>query len=505
MNTLVHWCRYGEEEGRWGSPRFDVEHYLEQLGDEAPQGNLWTHYLRNGMEKGFGLNRRDTLRLRFEAADVDRDALALEDRARDARLAQRLRLNGLFDPDAYAYWWGRPLQDVSDLTRHFVERGSVEGVPFCPEPRFVKRFRELEPELETDRPELSLLRAVGRAHAACDDHVVSLFVSSRGNIFFREMAEILAAGFRATGATVRILDETEEIRLPDDPRHHSIVLSPHEFFVLGDGPKRATRAFLNRSSLWVAEQPGTEFFAICLWFSRYARRLLDINPLTALAWGELGIAARTLPLGHVDGMPEFADRLDFETADVRAALAPEARRPISIDAPLADRPLDVFFNGVLTHRRELFFARNAFLFSQLRCAMYMPSPHAPVSTKLPSSLGARDATALAQRSRILLNVHRGEMPYLEWHRLIVRGIWQKTLVVSEPSFRIPIFEPGVHYVECELDEMPRKIDWLLRTEAGRNEAEEMRTRAFELLKSRFSLREMAAAFLEEDAREATGR
>jgi glycosyltransferase involved in cell wall biosynthesis len=506
MNTLEHWCKYGEEEGRWGHPRFDAAHYVDQLGGEQPEGNLWTHFLRNGSSLGLGLNRRDTLRRCFDASDTERDRFTLEDRARDARLARRLALTGLFDAETYRYWWGRPLDEVGDLTRHFVERGAVEGVPFCPEPVFVERMHELEPLLESPaRPELALLRAVGTGTRAAPGHVVSLFVSSLGNTFFREMAEILAAGFRAAGASVRLLDETQAPDLPDDPRHHSIVLSPHEFFVLGQGAHRATRAFLARSSLWIAEQPGTEFFAMCLWFSRYARRILDINPLTALAWGELGIEARALPLGYVPEMSTFSDRMEFETDEVRDGLLPEARRPTSIDAPLVDRPIDVFFNGVLTRRREAFFARNAFLFADLRCALFMPSPHSPVSRKLPSSLGARDATALAQRSKILLNVHRGEMPYLEWHRFVVRGIWQKTLVVSEPSFRIPGFEPGEHYVECELEDMPRKIEWLLRTEEGRDEAEAIRARAFALLRSRFSLAEMAAALLEEDLAQATGR
>jgi glycosyltransferase involved in cell wall biosynthesis len=499
MNTLSHWCRHGEGEGRWGHPRFDAEYYVEQLAGERPTGNLWAHYLRSGIGRGLGLNRRDTLRLHFQAAEQDPERSALVDRARDAHLARRLLLNDLFDPDTYRYWWGRPLDDVSDLTRHFLTRGAVDGVPFCPEDRIEKRLHELENELDSEvRSEFAYLRCAAASARAVGSHRVSLFVSSKGNAFFREMAEILARGFEAAGAATEILDETTNALPGDDPRHHSIVIAPHEFFVLGDGARRATRAFLGRSSLWLAEQPGTEFFAMGLWFARYARRVLDINPLTALLWGTLGFESRALPLGFVEGIEEFADALEIESEDVRSGLLPEARRPISIHAPLADRPIDVFFNGVLTERRERFFARNAFLFSDLRCALFMPSPHVPVSKSLPGALSAHDATALAQRARIQLNLHRGGMPYFEWHRLVVRGIWQKALVVSDPSFRVPGFQPGEHYVECETNEMPRRIEWLLRTEAGRRSAEEMRNRAFEVLRERFSIAGMAAAFLEED-------
>jgi hypothetical protein len=313
------------------------------------------------------------------------------------------------------------------------------------------------------------------------------------------MAEHLALGFRCAGAETRIVDETAAELPPDGPREHAIVIAPHEFFLLGDGPLRLSRRFLARCSLWLAEQPGSEFFAMCVWFARFARRVLDVNPLAALAWGELGVPARALPLGWIAGLDDFADALEIEAAQVRAALEPEAREPVFVDRPLADRPIDVFFNGVLTHHRETFFARNAWFFSDLRCALFMPTPRIPISARVASSLSAHDATALSQRAKILLNIHRGEMPYFEWHRLVVRGIWQKAVVVSEPSRRVPGFEPGLHYIECALDEMPRKIEWLVRSDAGRAEAEAIRMRAFDVLQRRYPLAAMAAAFLAEDA------
>jgi len=328
------------------------------------------------------------------------------------------------------------------------------------------------------------------------DRRVAVYVSSLGNAFFREIAALLAHGFERAGACVEVRDERAEF---DRDASDSIVVAPHEFFVLGQGPERVSREFLGRSFLWVAEQPGSEFFAMCLWFARLARGVLDINPLTAMLWGTLGFHARALPLGFVEGFPDYAEGLSLSPR-LAPSQPPEVRdyagRP---EDPWDQRPLDLHANAVLTERRDRFFAKHAAWFADLRCALFLPTPHIPISARVASALEARDATALAQRARILLNIHRDEMPYFEWHRLVVRGIWQRALVVTEPSLPVPGLEPGEHFVACELEEMPRMLHWLLRSREGRAEAEAMRKRAFEALVAQYSLPAMAAAFLAETA------
>lgn len=498
VHALSHFVRHGAAEGRSSHPRFDVNHYVAELG-APPPGNPWAHFVAEGRQSRIGANRRETLRLRLEATEAAAAAGApLPSRERDTHVLRRLRMSGLFDADYYQAAWGTTIDEFGDAGRHFLERGAIEGVAFCPLERLRNRLEELESGFEgLRRPELAYLRAVEAPPPVEPGHRVTLYVNRQGNTFFREMADLLAAGFRSVGAESRILDETDP-RLPViGPRDHAIVVAPHEFFLLGEGPERLSRRFLEGCSLWLAEQPGSEFFAMCLWFARFARRVLDLNPLTALAWGELGISARALPLGFIAGFPDFADRLDIESESVRAAQPPEARPPVSVDAPLADRPLDIFFNGVLTHYREQFFGRNAWFFAGLRCALYMPTPRVPLAAGLASALSASDATALSQRSKILLNIHREDTPYFEWHRVVVRGIWQKTLVVTEPTLRVPGFEPGEHYIACKLEEMPRRIEWLLHTDEGRSTAETVRTRAFEALRSRYPLTALSAAFLAE--------
>ena len=43
---------------------------------------------------------------------------------------------------------------------------------------------------------------------------------------------------------------------------HSVVCAHHEFFLLGSGPERLTPAFLSRAHLFLAEQPGSRYFAL---------------------------------------------------------------------------------------------------------------------------------------------------------------------------------------------------------------------------------------------------
>ena len=510
--ALIHLVKHGGREGRRAHPRLDSRYYTQELGREDVASafqaarNPLVHYARVGRARGIALDYREALRLRIAASGT---LPGLDPETRDAETQQRadatvdlLRRSPWFDAVHYARRCGGDFDGLEDAARHFFERGALEGVAFCPPERLREQLERVQHQLEAE--EHAEFRYLGARDVAQrgSGHRVRLYVSSMGNVFFHEMATLLAQGFRATGADVEVLDESRPMAVPERDEH-SIVVSPHEFFALGDGPTRLSAEVLRHCSLWVAEQPGSEYFGMCLWFARFARRILDINPLTALVWKEFGAHARALPLGWVADLPDYADAIEFTSPEIRASLAPEAQSPVSVDAPLRDRPLDVFFNGVMTERRSDFFVRNAAFFASLRCALFLPVPHRPVGARVPSSLNARDATALSQRSQILLNVHRGELPYLEWHRVVVRGIWQKTLVVSEPSHRVPGFEPGEHYLEADLAELPELLAWLLHSEDGQREAERVRTSAFARLTQRYSLAAMAGAFLAEDSEEAS--
>jgi hypothetical protein len=53
----------------------------------------------------------------------------------------------------------------------------------------------------------------------------------------------------------------------------------------------------------------------------------------------------------------------------------------------------------------------------------------------------------------------------------MQGIWQKTLVISEPCSPAPPFRPGIDYVEAPLAEIPAQLDYYLSDPLGRQEAQ----------------------------------
>jgi hypothetical protein len=68
---------------------------------------------------------------------------------------------------------------------------------------------------------------------------------------------------------------------------------------------------------------------------------------------------------------------------------------------------------------------------------------------------------LIRRSKIVLNVHRDEHPYLEWQRVVTLGILQKTLVVSDHCQKSPVIEANVDYVDGPLEALPALCEYYL--------------------------------------------
>lgn len=316
---------------------------------------------------------------------------------------------------------------------------------------------------------------------------LAIYTSSAGNFFHAELADLLAHGLRASG--LFRVERRDETTAPASHLQEHLVVAPHEFFTLGGGMRSPEElSFRRRCTLLLAEQPGTKHFALCLPYAAQAKLVLDVNLQSLALLRGAGLPAFFFPVGYDP---------DFE------AFAPG--RPCPSDTPgpgvsfaglaatdPAARPIDVFFTGVLTRRRAAFFAEHARFFAARRCFLSLPTPHTPLGVDVPSALGTEAATALSQRSKILLNVHRDDRAYFEWHRIAIRGFWQKTLVVSEPSLRPPGVEPGVHLLEAELHDIPALLGWLLDTEEGRRKAESVRQAAFELLTTRYDLRTWSA-------------
>ena len=154
--------------------------------------------------------------------------------------------------------------------------------------------------------------------------------------------------------------------------------------------------------------------------------------------------------------------------------------------PLMQRPLDLNFIGTLNSRREKFFAANASWLSQYCNFFHIPSMDFPLRKGEGQALDTESVLGISRRSKILLNIHRDNLPYFEWHRIVFHGLWQNTLVVTEPCHDVPGLLAGEHFIECHLSDMEEMLYWLLSTSEGVQKAEQVRNAGHQALIKKFN-------------------
>ncbi|HEV8060733.1 MAG TPA: glycosyltransferase, partial [Gemmataceae bacterium] len=97
------------------------------------------------------------------------------------------------------------------------------------------------------------------------------------------------------------------------------------------------------------------------------------------------------------------------------------------------------------------------------------------------------SVGLAQRSKVLLNIHHGADKYFEWHRMVLLGIAQRALVITETCSLAPPFRANVDFVEAPLEQLSERIEYYLGSATGRQEAQQIIEHAFETLTKRCRL------------------
>jgi hypothetical protein len=128
---------------------------------------------------------------------------------------------------------------------------------------------------------------------------------------------------------------------------------------------------------------------------------------------------------------------------------------------------------------------------KFECHLRLNSQGTPLITDpRDRDLQTRITTGLSRRSKIVLNIHRDDLPYFEWHRVIFMGLWQRALVISETVNESQPFVPGVDFVQAALDEIPEAIEYYLRDPIGMQEAENIRNAGFMKLKTQCSLQSL---------------
>lgn len=333
-------------------------------------------------------------------------------------------------------------------------------------------------------------RIIKKSRSSSEINKFILYTHSQGNYFFTEIRDLIAEGIRELGYHVEVKNENDWL-CEDDAWH--IVVAPHEYFYLGDYTNSENEVLPGKLILVNTEQPSTKWFSLAEEYFSTARFIWDINYDSAKRISKQGFQCDFLPLGFVNGSYLFQEVKRLPENYTTSFLKQDIKNKSFINEPFISRPIDISFVGALTPRRDEFFAKTAGITSKFKSYIHFSDGlTAPVVPGITTHMNTEIVLGLMQRSKIMLNIHHGADNYFEWHRIVLLGIGQKTLVISEPSISSPIFKPGIHYVEAKIKDIPDRINYYLSTQAGKKEAEKIIERGFKKLTEECRL----AAFLQ---------
>ncbi|HEY2680423.1 MAG TPA: glycosyltransferase [Candidatus Udaeobacter sp.] len=349
------------------------------------------------------------------------------------------------------------------LTQLFVGNRQNTANPVKPHP-----LSQIEASLPTD----GLQRFSGEPGFTLRDiRAVDLFVTSKSNLFIREIADLLCAGFRAAGCEAQLLidqipaEETQEGKI-------QIVVTPHEFFNLflrDKLPWEKLQRLTNHLFLLGTEQPESEWFDGNLVFAPHARAMLDIHLSGVAAYRARGVRCFHLPLGY----GPLLEPTDQQTN--------------------SKRDIEICLLAAMTERREEFIAGNADFFAAHHCHLRLvPIGFAKTETTR-SYLPAPQRNALLQQTKILLNVHYSDLPYFEWHRALI-AIANRCCFITETCEGFEPLVPGKHFVMAGRDDLTTCCDYYLEHE---DERKAITAAAYDFICERFTQKENCRAFLQQ--------
>jgi hypothetical protein len=290
---------------------------------------------------------------------------------------------------------------------------------------------------------------------------VDLFVTSLGNHFMIEIAEIFHEGFKNNGVKSQI----EIDQLPSTqprPGLIQVVIAPHEFFNLFLEPRlqpgEKVFDFLKAVYVLSAEQPLTHWFEMACKWAAASKGVLDITEHTAIEYRKRGIYSIHAPLGYASC---------FE-----AGIDPHN---------LPDRTVDILFLGSHSPKRELFLSHNAALFNHYKSNIVITRLEKPKFSHTRGFFADHERNRLLRTCKILVNVHANDNTYFEWLRVIM-AIANGCLVISETSDYIEPLVNGKHLIITELDDIATQCEYYLEHESERlaivNEAYKFVTQEF---------------------------
>ena len=263
-------------------------------------------------------------------------------------------------------------------------------------------------------------------------------MARRQNRFFVELMEALRDELGELGVASSVaLDGFPEPRRGQV----TVLLPPHEYFELraSDGPPDP--ALLRRSVFICAEQPGSQWFEHDVVLAKDAGAVLDINEWAMREWrARHEVRAQHLPLGWTRRW----DRSPFD----------------------GERDIDILFLGSHSDRRARHLSGYAESLWRWRSHLILSDNGRPNHDGGPDFVVEDDKRDLLARTRVLLNLHSSDLPYLEGLRL-VDAIHCGAVVVSEHSVYTAPFAPGGDYLSARPENLMLVAQELLENENRR--------------------------------------
>jgi len=502
INPLTHFVEVGTAQGASPNRFFDLPWYVACNEDAAASGvNPLVHFLRVGAAEGRSPHPDIDLAV-YQAANPQcprepaaaylylvthetPQSLAMYRQRGSADLHDLLSRAGLFDPKTYVKLNEGLGIAPAEAHDHFEKYGLSEGRPFTSAEGVARLLSSIAPTVQS--AQASFAAAADRAMAnseAVDLAVwfrtkgvrIGIFFSSAGNFYMREIAELLAWGLQALGIRADLRDERAA---RDEPFDLRIFVAPHEFFILGQGRAWQGLAGAPNSVLYNVEQVQTQWFCRTFQILMKAPLLFDINFQSAEILRHLGCNVVHYMPGHLPSTPYTIPQEDVSDFDIAQGYGFSQRRVNWMERDsLNDRPIDILFVGASSPRRDATMERLLELSDDYRFLCVYRGISAPLTVGEHRATSGRINCALAQRAKIVLNIHRDWVGYFEWSRIVLLGFWQGACVVSDPSLANPLFQAGLHYHEESTRHLRELIRWLLSTQDGRATLETTRKAGF---------------------------
>ncbi len=282
-----------------------------------------------------------------------------------------------------------------------------------------------------------------------------LVSASRQNVFFAELVDALGDELARTGVTIeRAVDH-----FPAPREEMAYVFVPHELFPLLMADAHPSAEQLRRSVAICTEQPGTHWFEESAQIAARAAHAIDINRVGVSALRRLGVDARFLQLGYTRRWDRWHG------------------------SPEAPRPIDVSLLAGATPRRLSAIARCANQLAGRRTELHLPEALVPHRADSEVFISGERKWDLLASSRLLLNVHRGELGYFEWQRA-VEAIVNGCVLLSEHSLGFAPLVPGEHFLSVSFDSLDVALEAVLDDEPR---LRRMRAAAYGLLREQCAL------------------